>query len=111
MITGIGIDIVDRTRFDNVSDKQRFLEQLFTNKELQAVPAHRAACFAVKEAVMKAFCVGLHLGSHWHDIEIHKAGQVMLSGIFTDNLKESTIVRATHCSSKHHALGFVLAQE
>lgn len=115
MITGIGIDIVDRSRFDNASDRPRILGQLFTEKELQAGyahhdPSHWTRCFAVKEAVMKAFCVGLHMGSHWHAIEILH-GRVSLSGIFTSYLERPTSVRMTETSSQQYALGFVLLQE
>lgn len=115
MITGIGIDIVDRARFQNVTD-EHFLGQLFTEKELHAASPHHdtthwASSFALKEAVMKAFCIGLHLGSHWHDVEIQKDSGVTVSGIFTPHLERSTILHATRCSSKHHVIGFVLAQK
>ena len=115
MIKGIGIDIVDHTRFDNVSDRPRFLRQLFTEKELHAAAAeqdtiHWAVCFAVKEAVMKAFRIGLHLGSHWHDIEVHRRG-ISASGVFIRHMKESTTLQTTQSSSKRHTLACVLAQE
>jgi phosphopantetheine--protein transferase-like protein len=115
MITGIGVDIIDRARFHNVTDKH-FLGQLFNERELRAASTHHdathwASWFALKEAVMKTFCIGLHLGSHWHDIEIHEDGGVMVSGIFTPHLKSSTVIHATRCRSKRHVIGFVLAQE
>jgi phosphopantetheine--protein transferase-like protein len=115
MIKGIGIDIVDRIRFENVSDRSLIFEELFTEKELQEGnafhdPSHWARCFAMKEAVMKACCVGLHMGSCWHDIEIMHDG-ITVSGIFSPCLNRKTTVRATQTSSKQYALGFVLLQE
>ncbi len=115
MIKGIGIDIVDRIRFENVPDRPRIFEELFTKKELQEGhtfhdPSHWPQRFAVKEAVMKAFSVGLHMGSHWHDIEILHDG-IMLSGIFNPCLNRTTTVCATQTSSKQYALGLVLLQE
>lgn len=115
MIKGIGIDIVDRIRFENVSDRPRIFEELFTKKELQAGvafhdPSHWSLLFAVKEAVMKAFRVGLHMGSCWHDIEILHDG-ITVSGVFNPCLERTTTVCATQTSSKEYALGLVLLQE
>ncbi|UCC11967.1 MAG: 4'-phosphopantetheinyl transferase superfamily protein [candidate division WOR-3 bacterium] len=115
MIKGIGIDIVDRIRFENVSDRPRIFKELFTEKELQEGyafhdPSHWAGCFALKEAVMKAFCVGLHMGSYWHDIEILHDG-ITVSGIFNPCRDRKATVRASQTRSRQYALGLVLLQE
>ncbi len=115
MIKGIGIDIVDRSRFQNVSDRPRIFRELFTEKELQEGyalhdPSHWPLLFAVKEAVMKAFSVGLHMGSHWHDMEILHDG-ITVSGIFSPCQNRKATIRASRTRSRQYALGVVLLQE
>ena len=116
MIKGIGIDIVDRTRFDRLSDPERFLEQVFTDQELSACRGHhdtscQAQGFAVKEGVMKAFGIGLRLGSHWQDIEMAPIDRITVKGAFTPLVTRTTTIRATCSRSKQYALGMVLVQE
>ncbi len=77
VIAGIGIDIVDIGRIEQLLDRygERFTRRVFTDAEAsyarQSVkPAERlAGRFAVKEAVLKAFGTGKSQGILWRDVE------------------------------------------
>ena len=69
----MGVDIVDRDRFDQILSRrgEAFLARVFTERELSAPGRFDAAgLFAVKEAVMKCLGTGLSMGVGWHDIEV-----------------------------------------
>lgn len=74
MIYGIGVDIVDVHRFDNVTIK--FLERVFTPSEIEyasraASPSQRYAVrFAAKEAFLKAIGTGLR-DCTFQDMEVY----------------------------------------
>ena len=76
MIIGTGIDIVEIDRIKKALENKRFIERVFTPKEIiycesrgaQAAASY-AARFAGKEAVLKAFGTGL-TGGNLIDIEI-----------------------------------------
>jgi len=76
MIIGMGIDIVETSRVRRAVENERFLSRVYTEVEqaycrsqgAQAVQSF-AARFAAKEAVMKAFGVGLWKGE-FTDIEV-----------------------------------------
>lgn len=78
MAAGLGIDIVDIPRFEKACKEHgdRFLERIFTKKELdhgsdkRTFYAHMAGKFAAKEAVKKALPDGARIGLAWNDIEI-----------------------------------------
>ncbi len=79
MVIGSGIDIVEVERVQALKDKwkNRFLNKVFTEKELvyangkRATAEHLAARIAIKEALIKAFSGNRkkYLGS-WKDIEV-----------------------------------------
>jgi len=79
MIKGIGIDLVDIERIDNIINKwsHKFLKKVFSNKEIEycqnksASSQHFAARFAAKEAVIKM--LGNTSRISWQDIEVIKA--------------------------------------
>ena len=73
MIVGVGIDVVDVTRFGAALERTPALnERLFTVGE-RALPLNSlAARFAAKEALAKA--LGAPAGMHWQDGEIHRGG-------------------------------------
>lgn len=66
MITGVGIDLVDVPRIEKIIEKRgdAFIRRVFSSGEIgycqtKTRPAlHFAACFAVKEAFLKALGVG-----------------------------------------------------
>jgi holo-[acyl-carrier protein] synthase len=86
MITGIGIDLVDLSRFESLADKDTFYRQFLTEREYQAAldqPRRDVRCariFAAKEAVLKALGCGIEDATCWHSIEITPAMQVELRG-------------------------------
>lgn len=77
-VVGTGIDLVEGLRFRRVLDQWRerftrrvFLEQERRYCESRAQPwIHYAVRFAAKEAVAKAFGLGISPELSWHDIEV-----------------------------------------
>lgn len=78
MVLGIGIDIIEIERIKESIEKlgDRFLNKLFTNKELEYCVSkankyqHYAARFAAKEAIYKAISSHYSQGIGWHEVEI-----------------------------------------
>ena len=98
-IFGIGVDIIDIYRFEKVN-LQRFAKRILTQKELVDFENAKnkknfiAKKFSVKEAVAKAFGVGIGKNLSFYDIEISKdeAGKpVCFVKNSPLNLSESTI--------------------
>ena len=78
MIVGIGIDLaeVDRIRDAIERHGQRFIQRIYTEKEIAYVERKAnkferyAARFAAKEAGMKAVGTGWKRGVRWRDFEV-----------------------------------------
>lgn len=71
MIKGVGVDLVDITRFEEHAAKTpKLLERLFLAAELDAPMKTIAGRFAAKEALIKA--LGGSDGVAWHEVEITK---------------------------------------
>ncbi len=78
MIVGIGIDLaeVDRIREAIERHGQRFIQRIYTEKEIAYVERKAnkyeryAARFAAKEAGMKAIGTGWKRGVRWRDFEV-----------------------------------------
>ncbi len=75
MIIGIGVDIIETERIVDSLAKEGFLKRVYTADEIALLqkrkmnPQTAAGNFAAKEAVMKAFGMGMDkIG--WTDIEI-----------------------------------------
>lgn len=69
MIVGVGIDVVDISRFAVTLERTPALaERLFTPAERGRPIASLAARFAAKEALAKA--LGAPAGLEWHDAEV-----------------------------------------
>jgi holo-[acyl-carrier protein] synthase len=69
VIVGIGVDIVDISRFQAALQRTPALTaRLFAESERDTRAESLAASFAAKEAVAKA--LGAPGGLHWHDCEI-----------------------------------------
>ncbi len=118
MIKGIGIDIVNTERFKKVKHKKKILKQFLTDKEISDAENktrenhHWATLFTIKEAIFKAFKIGLHYGSYWYNIEINRNFKVFLSGYFRKFFKnKATKVYISQSCSKRYALSFILVQE
>lgn len=77
MIVGVGVDIVDVSRIEDLLARyrDRFLSRVFTEAERKYAEhsirtAERlAGRFAVKEAVLKALGTGKSQGIRWRDVE------------------------------------------
>jgi holo-[acyl-carrier protein] synthase len=78
VIVGIGIDLaeVDRIREAIERHGQRFIDRIYTEKEIAYVESKAnkferyAARFAAKEAGMKAVGTGWKRGVRWRDFEV-----------------------------------------
>ena len=93
MIVGTGIDVAEVARLEQAVTRhgQRFLERVFTAREIAYCERHRnrferyAARFAAKEAGMKALGVGWRGGVRWRDLEVvnQRGGkpELRLSGV------------------------------
>ncbi len=69
MIVGVGIDVVDVSRFAEViARRPGLVGRLFTPSEAERPVASLAARFAAKEALAKA--LGAPGDMHWHDAEV-----------------------------------------
>lgn len=77
MIIGIGVDIIEISRIEKACMKDRFLKNIFTEKEIELClcedgkkrVSSLAGNFAVKEAVSKAFGTGVRKFT-MRDIEV-----------------------------------------
>ncbi len=79
MIYGIGLDIIEIERIDQLLERNEgsFIERIFTEQErLQIPPNGRrrveyiAGRFAAKEAFSKALGTGIGASLRWHEIEV-----------------------------------------
>lgn len=77
MVEGIGIDIIEIERINKALSKSRFLDKVFTDKEIEYFKSTNynintiAGSFAAKEAAMKVLGTGLR-GFKWVDIEVYR---------------------------------------
>ena len=119
MIKGIGIDLIDAERFKDVKDKEEFLKQILTKKELNWTSKERqknslyTTLFAVKEAIFKALGCGLYFGAFWHDIELTKKLEVQLRGFIKKRAQEKSVskIYIAQSSSKEIVTAFVVFEE
>jgi holo-[acyl-carrier-protein] synthase len=118
MIDGVGIDLLQTKRFAMLKDKSEFARNVFTEKEiLQAAKFSRrdriyATLFTLKEAILKAFGLGLHTGSFWQCIEIGKTLHATLSDPLLELARVNTETKlhvSTACTSEY-ALSVALAE-
>ena len=120
MIIGTGIDIAEPARVRAAAERygRRFLERVFTEKEIVYCERKRnkweryAARFAAKEAGMKALGTGWRRGVRWRDFEVaHLPGgrpTLALSGQAKKFARRQGVRRVA--LSLTHAEQFVLAQ-
>ena len=121
MIVGIGVDVVDIARFEQLVERQpTFLTRVLTHQEIHHRDGSRrsfaslAARFAAKEAVAKS--LGGPAGLTWHDCEV----LTDLSGKPTLHLNGSVeqMANALHVTRWHvslthdggHAIAYVIAE-
>ena len=112
MIVGTGIDVAEVARLEQAAARhgRRFLERIFTAREIAYCERHRnrferyAARFAAKEAGMKALGVGWRAGVRWQDLEVvnQRGGkpELRLSGVAA-RIAERQKVRNVSLSLTH----------
>jgi len=104
-IIGVGIDVVDISRFgESLTRTPGLAERLFTPLELERALASRAARFAAKEALAKA--LGAPGDLHWHDAEVvaEESGRPLLELRGTVLARANDLgVTSTHLSLSHDA--------
>ncbi len=105
MIIGIGVDLVDISRFERTLGRTPALAgRLFAESELDGPPRSLAASFAAKEAVAKA--LGAPPGLSWTDVEVIRdsAGfpRLEIKGTVADAASQRG-VRRWHVSLSHDA--------
>jgi holo-[acyl-carrier protein] synthase len=82
-ILGVGVDLMDVGRFEREMSRgdPAFPGSILLPAEIERSrkdphpPASMAACFAAKEAFLKALGTGRAAGITWHDIEVVAAGR------------------------------------
>jgi holo-[acyl-carrier protein] synthase len=95
-IVGVGIDVVDISRFaDSLRRTPGLSDRLFTPAEASRPPASLAARFAAKEALAKALGAPGNLA--WHDAEVvsESSGRPLLS------LRGTVAARAAEVGAVH----------
>lgn len=119
-IIGIGVDVVDLARFENVLQRTPGItERLFTEAEKTSAEGHElplqslAGRFAVKEAVAKA--LKAPAGMHFHDCEVSNGGapQLTISGSVKAVADELGVTN-WHVSISHDgpvAIAYVIAEK
>jgi holo-[acyl-carrier protein] synthase len=125
MVIGVGIDVIQITRFERAMARHggRFLDRVFTPAEREHVGRHPLAArhlavrFAAKEAAFKALGTGWGQGVAWRDVEIMGGGRgpsrLALSGRARETALRLGITR-THVSLSHdveYAVALVVATD
>ncbi len=102
MIEGIGIDVVDISRFQESLDRTPALrEKLFTSREASLPVASLAARFAAKEALAKA--LNARYVFAWHDCEVVNEESGRPAFIFTGDIAERIDGSIVHLTLSHDA--------
>ena len=108
MIEGIGIDIVEKVRFEEVCT-QGFIEKYFSNEERYLPVEKLASRFAAKEAFFKA--LNNPLIFQWGDVEITSSLNGAPEFKFHNNLSQFMDNKTTHLYisySSDNVLAFVI---
>jgi holo-[acyl-carrier protein] synthase len=105
MIVGVGIDVVDISRFEeSLARTPAMRQRLFTELERSRPLASLAARFAAKEAMAKA--LGAPTGMNWLDAEVvnNASGdpQLEIRGTVLARAKDLGVV-SVHVSLSHDA--------
>ena len=101
-IFGIGIDVVDIQRFEEISNRTpAFSQRVFTANEQELGIASRAARFAAKEALAKA--LNAKAPFNWQEAEVvnEDSGKPYFS--FSGEMEKRMAEFQTHLSISHDA--------
>lgn len=115
MIIGVGVDLVDLTRFESkLAATPTLIERIFTSSERSAKPESLAGYWAAKEALIKA--LGNPVGLNWHDVSVTKDQDgkpfLLVTGATLERAKELGVSN-WHLSISHDggmAVAFVIAE-
>ena len=118
-IIGIGVDVVDIARFEDVIARTpAIVDRLFTSAEQTSANGHQlplvslAGRFAVKEAVAKA--LSAPAGMEFHDCQVSNGGAPTLTITGTvEQVAQSLGVTHWHVSLSHDgpvAMAYVIAE-
>lgn len=115
MIIGVGVDLVDLSRFENSIEKNPgLIEKIFHTDERDAATRTLAGRFAAKEALIKVF--GDSKPMRWHDVRVSKdeLGKPEIS-LFdsTAEYAKSRGIQNLHLSISHDgnfAMAFLVAE-
>ena len=123
MILGIGVDIVEVSRFEGSEGREAFVRKVFTPKEIEDCLAVKktaemfAGKFAIKEAFMKAIGAGIGQEVWFTNIEVLNDADGKLKIFpqkkakqYFEELKAKSI-RASYSSSGGLAIGLVMIAE
>ncbi len=114
---GIGVDIEDVSRFEEIRTNHHFLKKVFTQNEISYCNSkgnpfpHFAVRFAGKEAVRKAF---FHLNKNvfFQEIEIlNNENGTPYINILKDGFNDRFDIKISLSHSKENALAFAMAVE
>lgn len=124
-VVGLGTHIVECLRIAQLIQRHQdlFLTRIYTTREIEycsarnAATQHYAACWAAKEAILKALGTGWSRGIQWTDIEVLRgeggggAVAAVLAGSALEIARElgidEILVSLSHCRT--HATAFALA--
>lgn len=124
MILGIGTDIIEVERFDDLLARRgvALAERLLSDSEMVGFAAHQtparylAKRFAAKEAALKALGTGLRNGMRWKDISVEhdELGKPILAffGAAKTHI-EALGVNASHITisdERHYVVAFVIIE-
>jgi holo-[acyl-carrier protein] synthase len=109
MVEGVGIDVVEISRFQKSIDEfgEQFINKIFTDRECAYAESkvyrvqHLAARFAVKEAVAKALAKGWSGGFRWKDVEVENDDAGKPSVVLYGHVKEILSGRKVFVSISH----------
>ncbi len=115
MIIGVGVDLVDLSRFENSIEKNPgLIEKIFHTDERDVATRTLAGRFAAKEALIKVF--GDSKPMRWHDVRVSKdeLGKPEIS-LFdsTAEYAKSRGIQNLHLSISHDgnfAMAFLVAE-
>ncbi|MGA9532228.1 MAG: holo-ACP synthase [Anaerolineales bacterium] len=112
MISGLGVDLVDESRFDPKHASRPFLERVFTESELDEcagdvnAAARLAGKFAAKEAFSKALGSGMRDGLGFMQIEVLHDGAGAPKLMTTGEAERQVVLRGVtqiHVTITHSA--------
>lgn len=116
---GIGTDIESISRFKEVKNNERFLNKIFTKKEIDYCFSkknpcqHLAARFAGKEAVIKALSNLVNSFSGYKEIEIinNESGGPLVNLTHKNSTKFNIKLSLSHCEDKAIAFAVIVGKK